>query len=373
MSKLKAIEVCNFMSIAEARLEFDESNIISICGYNDSGKSALTRLLEIMFYNAYSQDQAAFIKDGADYWGCSLEFDDGVEYNRYKYADGKSEYELKKDGKVLFTNKTAQGTILAMDKVPEAIENYLGVISVRDESMNEKLNVRRNTDKLFLINTTGGENYKMLNTILRSDLLAGASKRLSQDRNSLQSEVAVKSTEKSTISSELNSLAVCTEDALIELEQKVKKLEDSSRRSDYLSAIMTTAQEISNIVIPAEVQPIDTRRIADITALKDVYEQTQVSIPAECTIIDVSRLRELANLLALKDSISVAVAPECTVVDTTHFEDIKQICGMYNDLYNMYQNLAVVEDELNKTKTTLSDLAKVHGFKICQNCGTVVE
>ena len=52
-SKIVSIKIENFMSIKNALLEFDESNIISLCGYNDSGKSAITRLLEVMFYNTY--------------------------------------------------------------------------------------------------------------------------------------------------------------------------------------------------------------------------------------------------------------------------------------------------------------------------------
>lgn len=373
MSKLKAIEVRNFMSIGEARLEFDDSNIISICGYNDSGKSALTRLLEVMFYNAYSQDQASFIKDGTDYWGCSLEFDDGVEYNRYKYLDGKSEYELKKDGKILFSNKTAQGTILAMDKVPEQIENYLGVISVKDDTMNEKLNVRRNTDKLFLINTTGGENYKMLNTILRSDLLSGASKKLNQDRNALQTEVSIKDTEKATLSSELNNLDVCSDEALTELTDKIEKLELSNKRYEYLQDIMTEDAKIKEIVIPDEIPLIDTSRMSEITKIYQLNEDAQLFIPDECMIIDTSRLYEIGRLLELYKQTQSVVVPECELVSLDRYNAICEIAKAYNDLYAMYTEVATVETELKETKDRLTTLANTYGFKICKNCGSVVE
>lgn len=372
MSKLKAIEVRNFMSIADARLEFDDTNIISICGYNDSGKSALTRLLEIMFYNAYSQDQASFIKDGADYWGCSLEFDDGVEYNRYKYADGKSEYELKKDGEVLFTNRSPQGVLFAMDKVPDQIEGYLGVISVKDDSMSEKLNVRRNTDKLFLINTTGGENYKMLNTILRSDLLAAASKKLSQDRNSLQSEASVKSTLRDTLISEINGLHICREDKLQELEEETKKLEGLNRRLEYLQDIMTEYEKIQKIVIPEELKAIDSSRLAEIEALYSLSKTASVVIPPECTIIDISRLEALEEMKRLSAMINVSITPECKIVDTERYKDIIGICEAYNNLYQMYNDVDNIERELNVTKVELENLAKQYNFKICQNCGTVV-
>lgn len=373
MSKLKAIEICNFMSIGSARLEFDDSNIISICGYNDSGKSAITRLLEIMFYNAYSQDQASFIKDGTDYWGCSLEFDDGVEYNRYKYLDGKSEYELKKDGKIIFSNKTAQGTILAMDKVPEQIENYLGVISVKDDTMNEKLNVRRNTDKLFLINTTGGENYKMLNTILRSDLLAGASKKLNKDRNSLQADVSVKSTEKATLGAELETLEVCSDEALSKLAEMTKNLEDINRRYEYLQDIVQEKSKIDEIVIPVEVSLIDSSRLAEISRLNQLKEEAESVIQPECSVVDMSRLSKLMELISLYRGTQVEITPEVGNINVDRLKDIKAIAVQYNELYGLYNQVGVVEQELETTKATLSDMANKYGFKICKNCGTVVE
>ena len=42
-SKVVSLKIENFMSIKEGLIEFDDSNIISLCGYNDSGKSAITR------------------------------------------------------------------------------------------------------------------------------------------------------------------------------------------------------------------------------------------------------------------------------------------------------------------------------------------
>ena len=150
-SKIVSLKIENFMSIKNGLIEFDESNIISLCGYNDSGKSAITRLMEVMLYNAYSTDQVKFITDGEDYWLGELTFSDGVVYTRRKYADGKSLWELTKGDKVLFSNKLPNGTYAAMGDTPEVIERYLGVI--QDELTGEELNVRRNTDKLFLTST----------------------------------------------------------------------------------------------------------------------------------------------------------------------------------------------------------------------------
>ena len=102
-SKIISLKIENFMSIKNGLIEFDDSNIISLCGYNDSGKSAITRLMEVMLYNAYSTDQVKFITDGEDYWLGELTFSDGVVYTRRKYADGKSLWELTKGVKILLS------------------------------------------------------------------------------------------------------------------------------------------------------------------------------------------------------------------------------------------------------------------------------
>lgn len=50
MSKILGLELENFMSIKEAKLVFDETNIINLKGYNDSGKSAITRALDVLMF-----------------------------------------------------------------------------------------------------------------------------------------------------------------------------------------------------------------------------------------------------------------------------------------------------------------------------------
>ena len=105
---IKSIYIENFMSIGSATIEFDDSNILSLCGYNDSGKSAIIRLIDIMFYNAYANEQVHYIKDGESSFRCIVSFKDGVEYERIKYTTGSSVFMLRKDDEVLFDNLLTQ-------------------------------------------------------------------------------------------------------------------------------------------------------------------------------------------------------------------------------------------------------------------------
>ena len=127
-SRILTLEIENFMSIKNAVIDFEDNNVISLCGYNDSGKSAITRLFEVLFFNYYPSDQVKFITDGEEYWKGVLTFSDGVVYTRMKFASGRSLWKMTKDDVVIFTNELPNGTYAAIEDVPDVISKYLGVL-----------------------------------------------------------------------------------------------------------------------------------------------------------------------------------------------------------------------------------------------------
>lgn len=370
MSKMVAIELLNFMSIESARLDFDDTGILNITGYNDSGKSAITRSLEVLFYDAYSGDQINFIKDDAEFFGVGVEFDDGVAINKYKYSNGKSVWEMLKGEEVIFTNQLADG-VAAMSTIPEPIANYLGV--VKDEFTDEQLNVRRNTDKLFLINTTGGDNYKIINSILRCDILAESVKRMNEDRNKLQSEVSNKATSSKTLKGELDALVVLDDSLITSLQTKSENLRLNKQRGEYLIGINNQKQILDDFVVYEELPIIDTSRSMLISQLQELKKATETPIYDELTILDVSRVQELEAIKQLRENLHTPIPPELTFVGTERMKDIRAVGEAFNNLYTVTTNLSNVEKEYEAVHNQLHTLSKEYGFKICNNCGTVVE
>lgn len=361
------------MSIEDATIEFDDSNIISLCGYNDSGKSAITRALECIFYNAYSNDHASFIKDGCDHWAIGLEFSDGVKINMFKHDNGKTVYEMWKDDSLVFSNKSADGTVLSMGAVPEQIQNYLGVICVKDDSMNEQLNVRRNVDKLFLINTTGGENYKMLNTILRSDVLASASKKVTEDKNALNNRVQTLKTSCQTLKEEHLGIDVVDEDVLETLGKDTKVFASKKEQMTSVSDVKSKYDSMSNLVVYDEVELIDTSRVNELMGIMKLSEACLVPLYNEVAQIDTSRYLEISDIMEKKEAISTALPPVLSQISVEQFEDLKELCEKYNKYYFAATDLEKVEEEWKQAKSELDALSKEYDFKICQNCGTVVQ
>lgn len=371
MSKIKAIEIQNFMSIKDpARLEFDESGILNITGYNDSGKSAITRALEVLFYDAYSSDQVNFIHDGEEYFAIGLEFDDGISINKYKYANGKSVWEMLKGDQVIYTNRIANG-VAALNDVPAPIAKYLGV--VQDEYTGEKLNVRRNTDRLFLINTTGGDNYKIINSVLRCDILAEAVKRMNEDRNKLQSEVTNLATSHVTLKKELESIVVIDDETVKEIQTKSENLRVNKQRLEYLIAIETHKKVFEDFNVYDELPLIDTTRLTDIMHIMELKKSVDTPIYEECPVIDTSRLMLLEEIKQLRANLDIVIPPELNIVSTERLKDIRALGEAYNLLWAISNELEKVEKEYNETVSQLQSLSQQYGFKICKSCGAVVE
>lgn len=368
ISRLTALELENFMSIEKARLEFDETGILNLCGYNDSGKSAITRALEVVFYNAYSNDQVNFIQDGKSHFGIGLEFSDGVEINRYKYIDGKSVWEMYKNGNVVFSNRLEDG-IAALSDIPDVIRKYLGVIE--DEITGEKLNVRRNTDRLFLINTTGGDNYKIINTVLRADILAESVNRLNKDRNTLQSELAALSTSSQTLKNELTHLVVLGDDLVAQVKENAENLADTKKRFEYLYSIQSQKAILDAFVVYDELPLIDTDQFRDIENLLELRKALDIPIYDACPLIDVSRLQLLEEIIQLRKSLDVDIPPALPTIDVSRFNEIMEIGRLYNSYLETTNSLNQVSAEYEQVRGELESLSNQYGFKICKNCGAV--
>lgn len=398
MSEIRRIHIENFMSISKADIEFDKRNIIQLCGYNDSGKSAVIRLLDIMFYNAYSSVQSKFIKDGESYFKGVLYFSDGIIYERIKYANGLSIYSLYKNDEILYTNKNGD-TVISVNDIPQVIKTYLGVVR-DDEGTKEELNVRRCADRLFLIDTTGGDNYKILNSILQSDVLALTTANLNSDKNALQSELAIKYSKLSTMKSERDRVTVSNEDSIKDFGTSINKFKGIKDRHDTISNIVVLAEKIEKTVIPDEVSVMDTERIRDITNIKGVSHTASQPIQDELEVLDTERAERVHKLLNIDRSYNKPIQVELDTIDTDRLKLISDIVSRKSSIgssdlslietvplneiekmvvfnkYKVYKELCDYYDRLNNEYTEITNLissmAKEYDFKICKNCGSIV-
>lgn len=388
------------MSIANADIEFDDSNIIDLCGYNDSGKSAVIRLIDIMFYNAYSTEQVHFIRTGEDYFKCIMYFDDGVEYERIKMDTGASIFILRKDGVTVYTNQSGR-QIINTGGIPKVIYDYLGV--VKDEYTKEELNVRRCTDRLFLINTTGGDNYKILNTILQSEALAETSTKLNTDKNKLQNEVVAKYNQLSALQTQRKETPVVPESMLDRLSESADVLEQYNERLEDIEEVQTDLHTYRDIKISPAVSTIDIEGLSELSEIMGYKESADVCIPVKVGTIDTEVLNALSNIYSLKSKSDISVPLHIGNVDASSLTDLQSLVELKSD-YDSVEVFGGVADTVSTDKYTdlrslmikfddyyaadsvftdadlkyrevfsqLSELADKYNLAICKNCGTVM-
>ena len=374
MSLITSIELENFMSIEHGKVEFDDSNIICLCGYNDSGKSAFTEAIEIIFYDSYSRDQVNFIQDNKEYFKVTISFDDGVDIVKTKLRNGNGIWELKQAGTVLYTNQL-NSAIASVDKVPEAIEKYLGVIM--DEYTQSLLNVRRNRDKLLLVGTSGGDNYKIFNSILKSDLLAETSKRLNTDKNKLNTECNNKSNSLQTIANEIDCMNCAEEDSLNELSSDIANVTKGYEIVATLENIVKLRECTESFVDWGEIKGISVEQYSELEKIKQLMDIIQQPIHEECATIDTTRVDMLNSIAVMRKQIEgIEILPEVTAeIDVNMQNRIKELEAVlaYNkELSAAIEAANTVEKEYNGVLIALQEYSKQFNFKICPNCGTVV-
>ena len=400
MSLIKKIHIENFMSIGNADIEFDDSNIIDLCGYNDSGKSAVIRLLDIMFYNAYSMEQVHFIKQGEDYFKCIMYFDDGVEYERIKLDTGASIFSIRKDGEELYTNQSGK-QVINTGGIPKAISDYLGV--VKDDYTKEELNVRRCTDRLFLINTTGGDNYKILNTILQSEALAETSTKLNTDKNKLQQEVVAKYNQLSALQTQRKETPVVPEDMLSKLEKETDVLEKMHGKFEEISGVAEDQKKLNSIVITPKVSTIDIEKYGELQGILKYKQESEKAIPVKVSTVNTEVITELSNLNNLRINSEISVPVYVSSVSTDRLIDLEELTEfkskydgvemlggvadsvnteMCDDLHTLsaklssytFADMELTEASMKYSEVygKLSELADKYNLAICKNCGTVM-
>lgn len=343
------LEIENFMSIGRAEIEFDESNIIDLCGYNDSGKSAVVRLLNIMLYFSYFREQAKFIKDGESYFKGVLHFSDGVEYEFKKLASGQSLFTLSKDDNILYTN-TSGSSIISVSDIPKPIMDYLGV--VKDEVTGEKLNIRRCADRLFLIDTSGGDNYKILNVILQSDVLADTSSALNTDKNKLLTEISVLSNQISAIKSETDAIHTVAEDKLDSLEGSLKSYKTKKVVYKEISQMENCVQLIENTIIPDELPIISLEQFDILNKMTNLQEKAKISIPDELQVLSAERLSELNKMIGVQNRSNIFVPEQLIEIDSSRYDGIKRICGILKSLSRLSKEVGVELQTINATRYT---------------------
>lgn len=373
--KIVAVEVWNFMSIEHGRVEFDEKNIINLKGYNDSGKSGMLTALRVCLLNSNPSKQASFIQDDKEYFRVVVYFEDGVQLLRDKYINGQSLYELHKDGQCLFTTKSGK-TLTRVTEVPQPIAEYLGLVTFDGGA----LNARSCFEKQLGVQTTGAENYKMFNTVLKSEEIATAGTLLNNDKNKLAADI-------NAVDQEIQAQKTLIGDGDKIIDSMIAWLKMHDAELDAL--IMETSkvaeagmlrEQANAVQLYPEVDSVDTTQL---TVLSNLYgiatELSSVRVAPEVSGVDGAQVAALTWIADAYAQLSEAkVAPEVPAVSD-------QQTVMLFTLWDVVANLNATGDEIHNCEVFLEQGAKEleqlqkeaaeHGSRLikCPNCGELFD
>lgn len=373
-AKLLYWEVINFMSIEKGRCEFDDTNIINLKGYNDSGKSAMLNALKVLLYNANPSKQVSFIQDNKDYFRVLGVFGDGVMILRDKYINGQSLYEMYKDNQLIYTTKV-NGVLTKVTEVPKPIADYLGLI-IFD---NQCLNARACFEKQIGVQTTGSENYEMFNVVLKSEEIAVASSLLNNDKNKLASDIESVDYMLQAKKECLGSKSNLTEEMIQYLKEHDNNLDTQLQVENSLTQIKGTRDSLSGVVIPPEVPLVDSARITNLHNIASTStELSKITIQPQVPLVDSARLTALSQIKTIKDIQSgVVIPPEVPDLESKMFNALSKIKTMHTSLDTVNNNIKVIDDNLKSLADEASSLQselELSGVKLvrCPNCNELI-
>lgn len=396
-------EVWNFMSIERGKCEYDERNIINLKGYNDSGKSAMLNALKVALFNSNPTKQVSFIQDDKEYFRVLIAFEDGVQILRDKYINGQSLYEMYKDGKCIYTSKNGNA-LTRITEVPKPIADYLGLI-MYDGSC---LNARACFEKQIGVQTTGSENYKMFNAVLKSEEIATAGVLLNNDKNKLASDIEATDYELQAHKRTLGDSEKLTEDMISYLKLHDADLDTLEMATSALSNITNLNNMYSSVRVLPEMSTVDFKQLDALIGLVDLVTKSSainltpelglvdniqlqslsgvvdllnkvnsISVTPQVSVIDSNRLSALTDLSTMISTYDlVKVAPKVSGVDSSQLSDLEIISKIMTDLQfytseieSNDSRLTVLADELVKLQAEVAN----HGVKMikCPGCGQI--
>jgi DNA repair exonuclease SbcCD ATPase subunit len=352
---------------------FDNTNILNIKGYNSSGKSTMLKAIAVALTNMFPKAQTKLIRHGEEYFRIVVHFNDGVSIVRDKYSNGQSLYEMYKEGVCIFTTKEGK-RLGRVDDVPEVIKQYLGLC----HTSYGVLNYQSRQDKLWLVETTGSENYASLNEILKSEQISRANAAINSDKNALSSEIVSLEAQLQEVTAQYNTSAVYTDELLEALEQRDAYCKGLQKRLSAVKSLLTLHRSIDEIKIIPELQKLDTSRLEASSALSRLATSiSSIQVPPTMATIDYGRIEAVGRVLGIARELAEinSFSAEIPQVSLERFESARKLASLADAFVEASSRYAGIVRDTNSLKNRLDAIirdAEGQGIRFvkCDSCGS---
>ena len=226
MKKITKYHIRNFQSIKDLEIELDGDGLYWIRGKNNIGKSNLLRAMSTVFTNVSNNSYKPFIRDNCTTFKIKVWFeDDWVELVR----GATDYYEWVIDGQHGRVDKTA-------GKVPDELVEYFNLY-YEAEKTKRYLNITSSDDPLLFVSTTGGDNDRLLQIALGTEVVMGASKRAEQLKRQATAEQKT-----------IRTLLSEQEEQLTGMQARHDTLSDQIEQLDRLELVLDNEYKITTLL-----------------------------------------------------------------------------------------------------------------------------
>ena len=356
MSQLRYFKMHNFGPFADEKVEFPEGKaILHLEGYNNSGKSALLRGLDMLLFGGSKRNQVKFVRDGTDYFEIEAGFSDGVSLLMRKYAKSEGSgvyYEMWKDGGQVFTTKEGRA-LTAVKNLPKPFVRYVDGLLTKGANFN----YRGPEDNLLLTNTTAAENNASLNDVLQFTAISDAVDSLNKDINKVNSDYAVAQGKFSAIDDELTEYYGVTQ-------RRVEDLDRLLKSGEKLAPRVTEVADLTKKSAGLGIRVADMSRSVELEQLDNDAQRVLGRLDGvETSLAAATRLGEVAGLANATDD--YRALDEATSDTEVRLKSLGALTGTYKGLEELPSEGFAVKDytELDKdaigAEKRLTALARV--------------
>jgi hypothetical protein len=329
--------------------------------------------LKVCIANSNPSKQASFIQDEKDYFRVLCTFDDGVQILRDKYINGQSLYEMYKDNECIFSTKSGNA-LTRVTEVPKPIAEYLGLIMYDGVC----LNARACFEKQIGVQTTGSENYKMFNTVLKSEEIATAGTLLNNDKNSLSADINATDNELQSYKNLLGTNAELTQEMIDYLKTHDSLLDTALSEEEYISKIVAIINNINSIPDIPEVPILDVAQLSELQKIQSLWGSLDtIVIPPEVSTVDDKQLTAIYNIINTAKSLeTIVIPPELSTIELDRLNTLQAILHTVREITecdNIVKDADARIEAINAELESLQIELENHGVKMvkCPGCGQI--
>ncbi|MCK8826536.1 AAA family ATPase [Natroniella acetigena] len=332
MQKIRAIEIKNFQSHADSRLEFEEGlNVIT--GPSDQGKSAIIRALRWVLYN--EPRGTDFIRTGTNACQVTIELNNDFKITRKR---------TKKENRYEVITPTGENHVFEKigSKVPQEVKDIHGMPKIElDSDLETTLNLDYQLDGAFLLNASGSTRAKVLGRLIKVHIVDAAIRDTGKDLRELKQEQKrveqelVELDNKLEEFSDLPSLAA-------EIKQQEQLLVRIKEVNNKLKKFKTIHQRINSINQELNKWEKINQKLGNLAKIDNMYDKI---------VAKIEQLRVLKQLVKRQDKVEYKLGYGVNYLKKfkgiNHIEQIHEQLQQKQDRYYQFKRFLTKYDRIN--------------------------